>query len=64
MLDKVFEFKEKYIYGHTGSDKDEEFTTLGKLDIECRIAHLKDKAKAAAISLKLCFILAPSSLIH
>ena len=52
LLDEVSKFKDKYIYGCKSSDEDEELSTLRKPDIEGRIAHLKDKAKAASISLR------------
>ena len=50
LLDEVFEFKKKYIFGCVDSDEDRKLATLWEFDIDGRIAHPKDKVKAAGIS--------------
>ena len=50
LLDEIFEFEEKYIYGCGSSNEDGELSTLSKSGIEGHIDHLKDKAKVPGIS--------------
>ena len=52
LLDEVFEFKEKYIYGCADLDENGEVAIFRKSDSDGQIFHLKDKAKTTGISLR------------